>query len=360
VVVDESRRRLRRFTRWIHGRVQLFFRILLTLSAVICVGSHAFAHHGSSTTRVGGLGGVQRLDSQLGGMAPPRVDAGLTHDFLYFGRVLEASEETERADLGQVYLTTLSASFRFVLETGTAGSLRLPVGFVFVNPSNADEELRAGLGDLQLTVTQNIAELWDPKEVGPLSLFMTAGLIAPTGRYETESSLSFTDVSGTPQGAIELVTFNTRATLGAGAWSTLGALRIAFAASNRLSLEVRGQIVDPFTRTPDEIAWGIDAEAALRLGFEISPGRLRVVGGADYRHHGQDEIDALNEETGGISRDRVGGRDEFGVSTGLEFRVLPRLGCSVQAHIPVWKRVGGVQLVETLGVSTGCDYAFDL
>lgn len=320
----------------------------------------ARAHHGTSTTRVGGLGGFQRIATRRDALPPPRADGALVHDFSFFDRVLEGAEGYDQADLGAVVVTTLSPTFRLLLDTGTSVGLRVPIGISVASPAEGDAQTLAGLGDLQLSAAQELTALWDRERDLPLAVSVRVGMVAPTGRYEPDVGFSVTDVSGSSEGTIDLITYNTRATLGAGVWSLVGALELDWDVVDRLSLTATGQLVQPFTRTSDDIFWGLDAEVALYTSFAVLPGRFRVGLGADYRYHGLDEIPVEDEVTGALVRDAVGGRDEVGLGLGVEARFTNRLGCSVRGHVPVWQRVGGVQLVETFSVTTGCAYAVEL
>ncbi len=328
----------------------------LTVVVIMVVGLPATveAHHSNPTSRAS-ANGAAWLGSVMGA-GTSSLDARLATEIAYFGR-LQADDETPPG-MGDLVVATLVPTLVAQGDSGTAVVLTQPVGFVRTDPREGAAETSFGLGDLSLTVSQELIGLFGPSKVqpGPLAIRVRLLTVAPTGRYLPEPALSVTGVENTADGALDVVTYDTQASLGAGVWSVGAGLDIDYQLSPRWRVGVLGQVTQPLTTTSDDIRWGRDVDTLV--GVTVIPWR-EVLGLAlqvDYRWHDRDDI----PEDEGTGRSRVGGRHEVGIAGGFEFRVGENLSCAGRVHVPVFQQVGGVQLVETVSVQTSCGYAFAL
>jgi hypothetical protein len=287
----------------------------------------------------------------------PKVDVSLSADFIFFGRVLAGSENFLQRELGEVAVTTLSPMLSWTARSSTSLGLRLPLGAAVTSPPDRAPSTQFGLGDLKLFVQQDWSRLWRPKGPSWLIVRSRFSVSAPSGMYGAASTLSVTRVAGERDGSIQVSTFDTRASLGAGVWAFLFWTELEAHLSQRLQLSVQGLFAQPSGRTPDEIAWGRDYEAVATGSFDVFPERLTVEAGFDLRHH---EADEVPDSDGGPARFSVGGRDEVGLGLGASVRGSERFGCALGAHIPLFQSVGGVQLVESFSGHFGCSMAWAL
>ncbi len=306
----------------------------------------ATAHHPRPTARPSGGG----LSFGLGARAPraPTLDLRVGSQIDYFDRLQQ--DTASRDGGGSLLVGTLVSSARWRLRTGTELGARLPVGFVRSASSDGVDDTAFGLGDATLTVAQALTELW-PVAPRRWSVRVSAGLILPTGRYRSDAALSFTDVAAGTEGQLDVVTYDTQASLGAGTWASVVGTEVGWRATDRLHLVVLGRWTEPLTTTPDDIRWGRDID--VQTGVSMSPWLdvLEITASVDYRFHDRDRIPNEDDE----GRSVVGGRDEIGVAGGLAVRLTDRLHCGGRVHVPVWQRVGGVQLVETVSAMISCD-----
>jgi hypothetical protein len=322
----------------------------------------AWAHHSSSTARVGDRAEIR--DSWLGSrrLSRPRLIARLDHHVRYFGRLMSGAREYGKADPGRVVVNLATLTGRLDLTSGASFGVRIPAGVIALYPASAERRRSAGPADFEVSLAQDLFSLprWDRRP--PLALVARVGLIVPTGRYESEAALSLTEVAGASDGSIGVVTHNTQASLGSGAWSALGAVELDWAIHDRVSAQVGAAVLAPATRTPDDLRWGRDVQ--LHFGATAKPVRraVSVAAALDYRRHGHDVIPIVDDADpdGARTFAPVGGRHEVGAGFAVNVRVRARLSCSVQAHVPLWQHVGGVQLVETVAGTLACARAFAL
>ena len=114
----------------------------------------------------------------------------------------------------------------------------------------------------------------------------------------------------------------------------------------------------PVTETRDDLQWGVDVSLGARSNLRMFEGALTLSAGPVYRFHGKDRVGA-EASLDGVGA-RVGGRHEVGLATGVLARVSKGLSCGVNVHVPVYQRVGGIQLVESASGSVRCSLAFGL
>ena len=328
--------------------IRLIFSVVLAGLSVASWPQSARAHHPRPTAR-------PSLPTAALGFGVPTaggstLELRIGAEVSYFDR-LRQDDLTADGDAA-LLVGTLVPAVRWALSTGTEVRGRLPVGFVRRSASGGPSDTAFGLGDVSLTVAQELLGFGARDRV---SLRITVGLVLPTGLYRSDASVSFVDILTGPEGALDVVTYNTQATLGAGTWSATLGLELAWRLSSRLWLGARGRWSEPLTSTSDGILWGRDIESMLGLTVVPWLDALTVAVGVDYRRHA---LDAVPDDTG--RRLDIGGRDELGVVAMFEAGLSDDLRCSGGAHIPAWQRVGGVQLVETVSVRVSCGYRFGL
>ena len=323
------------------------------------VSSPARAHHGSATTRMGDVGigqGAPRLSAPL---PLPQMQSGLLLDGSHFSRVRMGSHGYDRAELGQVAVATLGMQLLLELKSRTFFGLHLPVGVVSVTDPDHNRRVAAGLGDTAFFVGQQFVPKRKEK-TSPVSFMVTLGLLTPTGRYEPEAGLSLAHVETGADGSLDLLTYNVQTSLGAGSWSPFGKLGVRWQAHRRWALLGESTFVRPVTRARDGVLWGADLQGRLGLLVEVVEDRLALQPNLNYRHHFRNQVPILDAESGVTSRASVGGRDELTVGLDLSAQFGLHLSCALGARVPVWQRVAGVQLVETVGGQLGCWTRFSL
>ncbi len=289
----------------------------------------------------------------------PRLSVSLVYGTRYFGRVLEGTQLYEKSELGSVFLNTLSLQAAIELKTRTLLGVGVPVGIVAVYAAGGGKHVTGGLGDIEIHLSQELVSLFieDPER---FSIMLRGGLVTPSGRYEPEARLSVTDLSGAPDGSLGVVTYNAQASLGADSWSPFAGLGVRWQAAKRVGLFVDGTVLIPASRTRDNLQWGIDASTRAGVSVEILAERVSLIANADYRHHFEDEVPVVDEASGVTMSERVGGRDEVAVSLGVGVAISKILSCSLDVRVPVWQRVGGVQLVETISGTAACAIVWGL
>lgn len=317
----------------------------------------ARAHHGTSVSQVGAQ--TSRPGSSIELVPPPRVDLGLTYETLYFGRVREGSHAYEKGHPGSVHVHTLTPSARLVIASRTSFSLSLPVGLVTTRPAESEGSTGAGLGDTQLSIAQDFAPLLGARD-GAFALSVRVSATLPTGRYEPESNLSVVDIAPGDAGALNLVTYNTRASLGAGAFALSAGVDASVRIHERVSMRIGGGVTRPLTRTRDDILWGTDVYGETGAQVAVVRDVAAADVAADYRFHDRDTVRAIDESNGQLVDARVGGRHEVAVSAGVSVRVARAVACSARVRVPVYQHAGGVQLVETVSANAGCAVSFGL
>jgi hypothetical protein len=331
---------------------------LLTALLSMCVAARAQAHHDQATTRVADASGAQSWGWGRSGQVSARLIATLSYRFSLFNRALIGASPYTKSPLGSVTLHWSTPSLQATFSTATVIGLRVPVGALVLSPASGEEQVLMGLGDMQLFAAQD-ALAW--LRLGlPVSVWLRAGLSAPTGHHSEANALRVTDVSAAPSGAFGLTTYSARANLGSGAWSASGAALAAWSAAGWLDLQLGGEVAAPLTLTADGVRWGVDMEVSAGARAEVIADRLWVTGGAGYRWHTQDDVPTEDEVTGARGRAATGGRREVGVRVGLGVAVAPPLLCTVEVSAPAWQEVEGVQLVERVSVTTGCAFSLPL
>ena len=314
----------------------------LVFVVVVVASGSAAAHHDVAVQRVGGAGlGASGL---LGGLERPSLTFDLAWELGVFGRALAGTRRHPvEAPTATIQLLVLGAHLD--LASGLGFGVSLPAGWV----RWSGPESQLGLGDLRLAVTG----AWPVRSAG-LRVRLLGALIVPTGAYARDAAFSSTELEGGPGGELRLVTWDTRASLGAGAFAAMAGVDVAWRWLPRLDLELGAGFVQPLGRTPDEVRWGHDLRLSPGLRVGVSE-VLSLEGGAELRRHGRDRVPRED----GTRRD-VGGRDEVGVRFGLRLELRRGLACAVRAHLPVWQRAGGVQLVESGSGSAACTLGLGL
>ena len=338
-----------------YGRILRWLASGIGTIVIASAGAPANAHHGGSATSRLGFRDSMGSHLMLGsGIRPPRIDMSLAYDMSLFGRVLEAGSSYDRASFGRVLVHTLITTAAMRLASGTGITAQLPVGIVAVDAAGGESTTEPGLGDLQLLVSQDILTSWRKTRDLPVSVVVRSGLIFPTGRYAPDDTLSVTDVRDGTNGGVDITVFNSRASLGAGALSFAAAVAAGWLVHRRFWLQGMVTAQHPLTSTSDDIRWGTDVVASVQGRFDMWVNRLGFTIGADFSWHDHDRLPVVDEETGGVSSVDAGGRREMAVTGGVRVHLHRQVACFLNARVPVWQHVGGVQLVETVSGSVGC------
>jgi hypothetical protein len=303
--------------------------------------SLAWAHHDAGVGRVGGTPlGFDRL---AGGVEAPRLELELGFDRVDLRRTLRGSSPYA-SPLGTATSHAWTLSVGVTTRKGMSILVDVPFGHVRASPASGEPQSLLGPGDVGLHLAQRVGARVD--RVGG---WARVGLLAPTGRVNEGPAFQAVDVTG-GDGTLKVTTFDTRASLGAGAFTGMAGAGV------RVPLGPHALTADalagtPLHRTSDGISWG--ADLAGRVGSIVAAGRWNMGIAADLRRHGKDDVPGLDEQTGEFTTARLGGR----ISTGLELSIAARVeqvACRARARAPIWQHVGSVQLGETLEVGLRC------
>lgn len=296
--------------------------------------SLALAHHGTTPSQVAPQVTPARLDVVQGWTVTYGADWRSTGHHT----VLRDGKTTRNAQGFRITTHALTQHVRVGFPTGTGVSLALPVGGTLTH-TNAGREQHLGPGDLVLRVDQRL---------GPVVLNL--GGTAPTGTTATHS-VQMSDVvsRGT---ALAMQSYDTRASLGAGTWTTLGgaALDGRFQAVTG-SLSTWGQL--PLGENRDGVRWGATVGAQGSAGLDKGP--LAARADLTLRHHTADRW--IDDELGPTSGGR---RTQLAVGGSLAVRPSQTVRCRASARVPVLRQAQGTQLVESFSANVGCTHRVDL
>lgn len=291
--------------------------------------SIALAHHDTAVSQVGTAPTLPTPGfTQDRG---PRLEFAVASSVASYTRTLRGSKAL-RGYANAVTQSSLTPVARMLLPSGTGFELAVPLAVVGTKSPLQDTELRGGMGDLSVAVSQRLG-----------GFVSRVGLQAPTGPYDPEPVVSVLDLTS---GDGRLTTYDVRTGLGSGAWTAQGGLAGSW---NRERFGIDGTLDGwvPFTKTPDAIRWGPTLGATLGTTFAVHR-RLRLGLGADARHHLPDRWIAADEDTGLPTEAQAGRRSAIGAS----LQALATLGraqvLGLQVHAPLWQHVQGVQLTERI------------
>ncbi len=331
---------------------KLALTFLVAAASIGLCQAPALAHHTSSVAKVGAAQGSAGGGDGIADSVPaPRLDIGLVYNILYFDRVLQGSAAYTKAELGSVLLNLATLSAGLELSSGTRIGVLIPAGMVTASPAESSPSSTVGMGDIQAFIGQDLGSFGRDRSVELSARF---GAALPTGDYERDTGLSLTDLSGSEDGSLDLTTYNVRASLGSGASSLIGLVDLTWRAHARLRLRASTGVLYPISSTEDDIRWGRDTHASMAASLELLPNTLVVSGGAHYLWHARDKAPVVDEETGLAMNERIGGRHEAIASIAAHVQFNPRISCTLRLQRPLWQRVGGIQLVETLSATTSC------
>lgn len=314
------------------------------------------AHHSTATTRVNGAIDIRQTPSAKDA-APERLDAALRYDFLLFDRVLAGTAPYTDAAMGSAALSMVTLSAGVEFPSRTRATLRVPFGVSTLQESDGSSQSTSGAGDMQVLLGQELVSLFATEEL-PFTILLQGGVLAPTGKYDPEAALSVTDVGGYKAGELQLATYNTRTSLGLGAWAALAALQLDWDVVKEFSAQFSTALLAPVTNTVDDIRWGADVEVGIATRTWLYQEVVSLLVGVDYRFHGQDEVPAV--ELFGAERVEVGGRNELALRAGVGANFSEDVSCALGGRLPFWQQASGVQLVETAAITLGCGYALGL
>ena len=288
----------------------------------------AHAHHGVAPQQ---LPVVTQSTSGLEDQGA-QVAAGLQLAVQDFDHLQRGWQRYAPRSDGNATIVTWSAMAAAQTQGGT--SLRLLVPLSLLHVSATESAWRVGAGDAALEVFQR----WKGVQLG-------AGILAPTGRYEDAATLSITDVGDD----LTLTTYDTRASLGMGAWRARGTIALG-TRWGRWGLQMRAVGMQTLSKTRDGIRWGQDAVVSSRVPYAVREG-VEAWLGVDGWAHLADRVPQINEETGETFEAALGERVGLRGSVGVALQVSPAVTCQVSAWLPLVQWVAGVQLVENLGAS---------
>lgn len=293
----------------------------------------AFAHHDTAVARVGD--GPALTASLADEVDPdrPELVVGLSVGGSRFSGARRGGAK-HALDAGSVTVGLAELAVGARLPGGTSLGLALPVGVVDVR-TPIDRHAAPGVGDLRVELAQTARSERS-------ALRLRIGALAPTGGTDDRAAVSLLDLGA----GYRVVSYDTRASLGAGSWSALAGIdawRRVGPASVGLEADVRA----PFTDTPDAIRWG--ADLAARLGGDLPIAR-RLAAGArvGLRRHTSDALAVLSEDTGEPVEIRSGGRSALTAHGRIGWRPRDDLQLSASVGAPVWQHVQGVQLAEAV------------
>lgn len=326
----------------------------------------AQAHHTVSSVRVG-----ESLASGLGlpGQRPgAQLRLALHHQVKSFSsqRALgpDALQLTRNPELGdaRVHLSTLHAQ----LETSRATRLELaqPLGALRTRSGDlpAQERTSMGLGDTWVRVSQGFLFGRSGLSAPSGSLRVYLGGVLPTGHYAPEQSLSGTAFRTGAGGSLDSITYDNRLSLGAGTWAATLGVSTRWPLSEWLCATASAHLLQPLSRTPDGNRWGSDLATRLGMEAQLSRSVGLGLGLGGQRHHADrsptTEAEARRAVTSGQTR--AGGRDQVVVTLSATFDLTEQLACRATGGVPIWRQVGGIQLVERLGTSLGCGLGWAL
>ena len=309
----------------------------------------AQAHHDAGVGRIG----VDLAGASLAALPVPfpRLALGVSLASRDFGRTLRGSDTFAGRELAAVTVHTTTPRLELHPDARTRLGLSLPMGWL-VGSGDADVEGGLGVGDLQLRAARRLAS------ADRRAAWLQLALAAPTGRYAEETALSLVDLDAGDDGSLAVRPYDTRASLGAGAWSATGSL-VGWTGTKRVVGSGELTMSTPLTETRDGIRWGSDLRLALggdvRLGQRVRVGLTSAVEG-----HTPDHLDHKPTEDAAVTRLAVGGRVAWRAGLRATVRPTDRVVCAVQARLPVWQHVQGTQLVETVLGQGSCRVAIGL
>lgn len=324
----------------------------MTTTAWLALLLTAQAHHDVAVSQVptATLPEVRTADAA----APSRrLQLGVSHDLVLLGRLQRGAATYDADARRSLSVHTLTPSLGVRWPTRTSLQVALPVGLVH---GRLDEQARTsgGVGDLRLELGQGFTSR--PDAVRAWTVTARATVSAPTGRYEPDPAMQLTDVAAGQDGALLITTYDLRASLGAGAWG-LGAGLRAGGPIGPVELTASGDLLQPVGQTPDRVRWGSTLDARLELSGALANDRLALGAGVEGRWHLADRWQVADEDSDSTTVALSGRRSAAALSASLSGRVSEGVRCGLRVRVPVWQQVQGIQLVETVASSVGCQFA---
>lgn len=322
------------------------------VASLIGAPRNALAHHPANTSHVG----VKPADTTISLKSQPvaslRSVASVGHDFVYFGRPMRKSKRDESVPLGDIGLNLARAELAILTASGTEVMVGLPFGSVKVTPSVGDRKTSWGLGDLQLNVSQRFN--WRPWEDHWIQFFVSAGVSAPTGKYQEDSGLNFLEISPEENGGLNAVSHFSQASLGAGSWSGLSAARVQYKPGVPVFLGLSSGIVQPVSTAGDGIQWGRDITIRGDLTLPLGTSPWLVSAALDYWRH------SANRISGPDGTQQGGASQQLALQMGLGVALNAAIRCDLTVSLPMWQFAAGVQLMKSVASGTSCQWALDL
>ncbi|MCB9507226.1 MAG: hypothetical protein H6697_06085 [Myxococcales bacterium] len=329
--------------------------LIALFCALIVLPAPASAHHTIATSRV-------EVPTPWSGATPHLTSgrAALSLDLGYGvarrARLLRGTQPYRGLEIGAVTAHTVTFDAGLSLpEARAALSLRLPFGIARVAPTEAPARRSVGVGDVEVAAARELL----PRRTAS-SLVATAALVTPTGAYERGGDLELVDVAPGTDGQLIVSTYQTRASIGAGVWALRAG--VAFSggrAQARLSPRLHASLGVPLSQTPDDIRWGLDADVGAAARLRVAA-PFAVELGSTAARHVKDRVPVPATDTQSAADARVGGRTELRLDAAAFVDPEGPLGCYVATSLPVYQRLGGVQLASAPTVLVGCGWTVAL
>jgi len=303
----------------------------------VAVAAPAGAHHDTAVQQVGASTGrdVDRLLDDVG----PRIEARVGFSWPSYGRLQQGSQRFDDAEpTVTVERYTLGIGAR--LASRTHLDLALPTGRV-----HGATDGPFGLGDLLVSASQGLG----PARLGAL-------LTAPTGRYTADSVSSVVEISPSETGDLDMITYDARASLGAGAWRS-GLTAGVRGGGERFAADLSTTYIHTVGQTPDDIHWGSDATAQATVTTRALAERLTVGAGLLGQLHTADRVAGEPRDGDEPFELRTSRRRSLGLVGTIGARIASGVACGARAQVPMTQWVQGIQLAESFTVSGQCTVA---
>lgn len=237
---------------------------------------------------------------------------------------------------------TLLAEF----ETGTGAGLGLvvPWGHI-VSRGNGQRFVDSGVSDLELRARQDMGELVGVHGDAWPRLILALGGVAPTGSYSRSSN---------PADAFRST--SQYASLGRGVWWLMGDADVLANLGSGFGIlgGVGGRMA--LGDADDGFAWGFEWRVRAGAVAALFDDRLQIVATIEQQRRarssevlGGERVPSIS--TGGVWLDLV---------PAVQVRVIPGVSIDIGGRVPLWRRVEGLQNVESWSVFAGLSWELRL
>lgn len=263
------------------------------------------------------------------------------------------------SDRPEIYLGSLDTqliklSQRYRLSTRQNIMVTVPLGRFNRLDRSGVETILMGVGDLSLSYQFSLIESGIDLPSSTFTLSLALGLIAPTGRYSPDETLSDSEIIPQAGGVINRNTFNAQTSLGADVWSSSLGLYGRWSVLPQLIITQAVGFSSPLHKTRDLIRWGSDFSARLGLTWWLwSRGAIEL--GGSWSRHLSDQIYAPESSQGSLF---VGGRQQINAELSTSMMIYRRVRCRLGGMLTPWAEVKSPQLVQSSQVRVGCHFSW--